>query len=716
MADEKKVTQEPIKNDSENHASKPEVRARALEVVQQHVKDVDGDRDYLVNKWLVCDRLWRGEPISRYFPSDKTTMVPEPFKQERAVTPRVMMALFPNDEWYRPIPERPGSARPERVKALMDEQFKDGRFKSAVEQFIQNAAKYGTAFAKTPWMADTLEVSQNEAGEEIVYEDGIPVDTKPKKVKVKKFKINRDRTEFKNISIFDFRFDRRYAYCNAAPMCSDESQQTVEDALRKLRAGIYAGVSEADLKALAAGNTTQPLAPGKDQQQQANGGGLKPEEPKNDIRTLEAWGLFDLYGNGERIECQITVLNMQHVVKVCKNNFWHGKRPYLHGKWTPVEGEGYGLGVIEPIVHLSMDINDMQNTLNAGAALCANPMYKVGDKMNVIDEQIVAAPGRVFRGEEISEMQPLHTVDLSQIARVNKAELRDEISETNGVPRLFMGQMESGEESATGFTGRLREGNLRIKGVAETMAEQVFVPFLEMCHFNNQQFLPEERVVHLTGDSEAYEEFKVSPSDLTGIARISMVMAPQVELLGVRGQQIINFLTGAAANPETLARLEARGFDVAEAFKTAWISEFGYREAGKVWKPTADEIQHDQRTENLLMSRFGVKIDVRETDNHAAHWAECLQFTSTEHFSKMPPEKQAVVLAHMMNHERIVQRNVENAPPPMPEGMMPGAGMPGMGGGMPQGGPQAPMAPAPTPGIQSGRVLAAEARGALQGG
>jgi hypothetical protein len=711
-----KVTQPELKNDAENTAAaSPETRARALQIVLDHIKAVDGDRDFLVNKWLVCDRLWRGEPISRYFPSDKTTHVPEPFKQERAVTPRVGMALFPNDDWYRPIPIRPKSANPEAIKALMDQQFRDGRMKSRSKQFLSNCAKYGSAFAKIPWVTDRKKVRMTEPDEKLVYENGVPVDVEPKAPKVKDFELNKDRTEFKNLSIFDFRCDRRYESIHDAPCCSDEFSQTFEDALRKLRAGIYVGVTEAEIKGLVETNSNVPENPGKEQQQQANGAGLQKPEPKNDLRTVDWWGLFDIAGNGERVECQITVLNRQHVVRIAKNNLWHGRRPYLQGKWVPVEGELYGLGVIEPIVHLCLDLNDMQNVLNSGAALASNPMYKVGDTMNVPDEQIVAAPGRVFRGEDISQMQPLHTVDMSQIARVNKGELRDEVSETNGTPRLFMGQMESGQESATGFSGRVREGNIRIKDVAEALADDVFIPFLEMCHFNNQQFLDEEVVVRLTGKAGDYQTFKVNPIELAGIARIQMIMAPQIELLGVRGQQIINFLAIATQNPIVLQMLASKGFDIFEAFKTAWTSEFGYRESERVYPPRADEVMYDQRTENVLLAR-GIEVDVQPYDNHAAHLQEIMGFEETSHYRRLAEDRKALIQAHKATHDMKLRIKQEQEPPTMPG--MPGGAMPGaeeMPGG-PGGGMEAPPAPAPTAGIAQGRVLAQTARSAIQGG
>lgn len=706
--DVKKTEVPPVSNEAENRAAEAAVRERALKAVLDHITAVDSDRDYLNNKWLVCDRLWRGEPISRFYPGDKTTHIPEPFKQERAVTPRIRMALFPGDDWFRPIPLRPKSAKSMTVKALLDEQFRHGRFSSRFGQFVSNCAKYGTAFAKAPWVTDRRTVRMNEAKEKLKYENGVAVDIEKAGMDTREFTINRDRTEFRNISIFDFRCDRRYESIYDAPGCSDEFSQTVEDALRKLRQKVYAGVTEADIKKLMETGATAAPNAAKEQQQQASGGALQKPKPADDIKTVDFWGLFDLDGKGERVECNITVLNRTLVVRVAKNNLWHGRRPYVQGKWIPVEGELYGIGVIEPIVHLCLDINDMQNTLNAAAALIANPMFKVGDDFNIMDEQIIAAPGRVFRGGDIAQFQPVHVPDMTQVARLDKSILRDEISETNGTPRLFMGQMESGQESATGFSGRLKEGNLRIKEVATAFKEEVLDPFMEMVAFNNQQFLAEERTVILTGDAGAYQEFKVTPDELAGVARIEIAMAPQIELLGLRGQMMTNFLTVVSANP-MLASIP----NLPELLKIIWTNEFGYREQDRVFPPRGDEYQHAQREENVMLAR-GLPVDVKEWDNHPAHIQEIMAYEQTRYYQTLSADRKALLLAHRLTHEMHLRRSQEQVPMGPPPGMPPG--MPGQPG-LPGAGPMPGMPPeAPTPGIAQGRALAMTARGNMQPG
>jgi len=85
-----KDTAPEIPNQRENMAGKSADRdARALKEVTDHIQAVDSDRAVLVEKWVVLDRLWRGDPVTRFYPGSKTTAVPEPFKQERAATPRI---------------------------------------------------------------------------------------------------------------------------------------------------------------------------------------------------------------------------------------------------------------------------------------------------------------------------------------------------------------------------------------------------------------------------------------------------------------------------------------------------------------------------------------------------------------------------------------------------------------------------------------------------
>jgi len=195
------------------------------------------------------------------------------------------------------------------------------------------------------------------------------VDLKVDGVQKKEYVINRDRTELKPLSIFDFRCDRRYESIYDAPCCSDESRQTREQVIQKLRQGVYAGITEEEVLALGQ-KEAPPDNDGRAMQLQANGENLQKPKPENDILTSDWWGLFDLEGNGIRRNARSSFSTGRGSSGSFANNTWC---PFPAGRTfrpsgTPVEGELYGIGLIEPITTLCLDLNDMQNTLNHAAA------------------------------------------------------------------------------------------------------------------------------------------------------------------------------------------------------------------------------------------------------------------------------------------------------------------------------------------------------------
>ena len=52
---------------------------RVKSYVMDSVTRILNARYYLESKWLVMDRIWRGDPISRYYPIEQSTAIPEPF-------------------------------------------------------------------------------------------------------------------------------------------------------------------------------------------------------------------------------------------------------------------------------------------------------------------------------------------------------------------------------------------------------------------------------------------------------------------------------------------------------------------------------------------------------------------------------------------------------------------------------------------------------------
>jgi hypothetical protein len=405
----------------------------------------------------------------------------------------------------------------------------------------------------------------------------------------------------------------------------------------------------------------------------------------------------------------ITVLNEERCVRVQENKLWHQRRPYLYSQYVTIPGQLYGLGVIEPIVWLCQDLNDMRNTVNAAAAIVANPMLKVGDDANVEDEQITASPGKILRCSDVSQVQILAEPDLTGVARLSEQAIKQDINETLGTTRIGYGGDVNSSETATATFTRARESNSRIKEVVKNVARDVIAPFLEMAHCNNHQFMNEERLVVISGDARNYMHFKVTPDKLAGPARFDILLAPQIELIGVRGQQMMMFLERVGANPMLASQINPSGL-----LKTIWSDMFGDRDVYKVFPQTPDEEDISQWEENWVMES-GVEVKVRKHHNHQEHLRIVNMFMMQPKFVGLSPDVQGLFMSHANNHDIYMKRQAEKPPQPVvgPDGE------PMMPGGMPGGGAQME-----APGLQvrdneaesMAQMLGNEARARVQGG
>jgi hypothetical protein len=702
-----------VENLQNNIAGQDEQRdTRVKDYVMDSVQRVLRARAHLEAKWIVMDRIWRGDPISRYYDVSISTAIPEPYKMVGVTAPRVALALMPDANWFRLEPQREKSVEPVGAKRLMQEQFKDGKLSDRVYRMVQNGAKYGTMIAKVPWRMGRREVTVRQVEDREKYnEDGQLVGSE-ERTRTDEQTLNRDRTELRPLNIHDFICDWRFDSCQDAPFCADYGGSTKEECIDLLKTNIrgggtvYQGITEEQINALGVRPRPVQLA-GKDIQDQASGADQIEKTAENDIKVLDWWGLLDPDETGARVEYHVIILNDEHVVHISKRNLWHGCRPYLTAPWDPVENELYGIGVIEMIVRLCMDLNDNQNNMNAGTALSVNPMVKAGDGTNIPDDQFTAIPGRVLRMGDPKQLQPFVLPDTSRVGRENKEDIRRDIDETVGAPRNWVAGTEGGEQTATEFSGKQRAANIRLRPVIIRANENIMQPFVDMCLYNNQQFLEEERTVTYTGNAGQYFRYKVTPKELAGIARVEALLPQQIEFLGLRGQMMMTFMNTVAALGEAAAMEPFRSM-----LKISYINQFGYQDADKIWPEEVERWRVPQREEILVMLK-GVIVDVHEDDNHAAHIRDMVAFMQTEAFRKLSPEIRAILNAHYMNHEQLFRlQEEEMAQLPSPEAME-GAAMGAEGG--PMGIPEPGAAGAALEGVLEGRPLAEEQRMTQQG-
>jgi len=664
MADTKDTREQ--KNYGENLVTNEAIRNRVSAYVLEQIKTIVNGRSYLDSKAIMLERLWRGDPVSRFYPGTSTTHVPEPFKAVESLVPRIIEGVMPGPEWFRVTPVEPGQGDPRSIGLLLKQQLDDGDFDERLDMFVRICLIQGTAFAKLPYIWDTRKYFFREKQEKPVYKNGIQIDTKRTGWKKEEYEYNRDRTELLPIEWFDFIADPRCQDpVNAGTGCGDRSRQTKEYIFEMIDKGVYANITKEQVSRMSKMDKTVPMGLGETLKYTSVDTASIARRPEDDFIVTEWWGMVPIDSKGGRTEAVVTFINEQVCVRIQANKLWHHSRPYLVSQYIPIKSELYGMGVIEPIVRLCLDVNDMRNTLNHGAAIAANPMLKVEDSADVEDEVIIPVPGRIIRCARQEGIQPLYIPNMSQIAQLSENMSKQDIVETAGTTRLYYGAEQAGGTTATETYTRTREANVRVKRYIKALGKKM-ERILQVCHLNNHQFLDEERIVVLTGDVKGYQHLKVTPDKLEGPAKFDVILAPQIELLGVRGQQMMMYMERTMANPMLAGQIDAR-----QLARIIWEDLFGTREVNYIF-PEADQRLLSQDDENLLLIK-GLEIPVRMYHNHEEHRRVLMLVMTMPEFEDFSPEAQAAFMAHFQNHELWAKRLNEQATNPMNQ-MMAGPG------------------------------------------
>lgn len=700
MADKRDVKEK--KNYGKNLVDNKDVRERVSNYALKNIQRIVNGRGYLESKWIMLERLWRGDPISRFYPGRNTTHVPEPFKAVESLVPRILDALMPTENWFRALKlDDASKMEAEAIEILLHDQLEDGDFRQRLEQFIRIMCIQGFAAAKVPYVQDTEEYFYREREEKEVYEDGLLIGTKPGAWKQKTYYSDKSRTELLPLEIFDFIADPRFdnPLHRKSPGCGDRTRQNKEYVHKMLDEKVYSNITHEEIDKLGNQRPRIVTGLGEDLRYWAIDNAMMPRRGEDSIVITEWWGYTPVQNDGSRTETVVTFLNEEKCVRIQENKLWHQRRPYVYNQYTPEKGKLYGMGVIEPIIWLVQDLNDMRNTVNHSAAIIANPMLKVEDSANVEEEMLVATPGKILRTSNNRGVEPLHIPDMTAVARMSEAQTKQDIVETTGTTRLYYGTAEGG--TATEALTRTREANERVKSVVKSTSKLVTKRFLEMAHSNNHQWLEEDRLVVLTGEMAGAEHYSVTPDKLAGPAKFEIKVAPQIELLGIRGQQMMQFMERVQANPNL-----SMSANWTRLMRVIWSDLFGNREIDYVFPPDETYEPVSQEDENRFLFK-GVDVDVKPWHNHMEHLRLLEQVMLMPEFLDLSDEAQSSINAHATNHERWLERLEDQASNPQlaaPEAPAP------------SGTPANPNFPLAQNAAGVGQQLAAEARAGTQGG
>ena len=224
------------------------------------------------------------------------------------------------------------------------------------------------------------------------------------------------------------------------------------------------------------------------------------------IESLEYWGV-----NTEDEENEwVIVLSNRNVVIRAEKNPYKNRRPFIKMHIDPDNHSFEGKGIIEPIEHLQLELNDIRNQRMDNINLILNKLFVVLKDAGVNESELVSRPGGVIWEAIPNGVRILETPDVTQSSYQEESLVKQDAQNTVGVSDIIQGQMTSANESipgtalnktATGASIAVQQAGSRFRYYLQNM-EDALREFGLVLYEYNQMFLSEEKIIRVEAPNE----------------------------------------------------------------------------------------------------------------------------------------------------------------------------------------------------------------------
>ena len=708
-----------------NYASDKNVAKRAATFVSDFVTRIANSRTELQNRWTVFYSLWNGDTVSDYFPMGRSVHVPEPYKAVEGFVPRAANVLIEQPGWFRVVGvDEAGKKNAPVIEKILRAQLKNDNFNTKFRSVLRDTGIYGDSPAKVRWKKRRRAIKYNEVTAKPVQGK----ETSGEELKLKRGKVaevNLDGPTLELVDNADFFADLRYRDHQESPGVAFRQERFEYEVVQMSESGDYSNLKDLlsmqptkpDLKHVPGplGTMTNP-ATFQDIRRSSDGYSIDITNQKSDTRRyefIEFWGWWDKDYDpsagkaGKEKEYCITIARRIDAtgregtgwtcVRVAENEYWHGMRPAVVAHYVRRSHSFNSVGIIEPIVKLSAELDDSRNMALAARGLAAKPVVLASDDADIYGNNLVLDPGTVIRCRNTNAVKAMYMPDRSDTAWKAEDVIKGDIRETTGIISTYQGSSDAASETATSIVSRTREANKRISEACKNIAEDFLVPFLEMWHSMNQQMLTKERTLELVGeDGLVIDIRKVSPDEVAGRVNFEITALPEIEIAGLKAKMTMGFLAEAA----NFLAVDPNLLRPGQLLKKAYVDMFGSNDVEKVFPWANAPLTYRSTMDEQYVVGAGYNVEVQEGENYYEHLMAHTGFAATSTFAKWPVDAKARWLAHMRNTENRLKQELESAAPraPIPQPMgQPTAqqAVPGAGAAPPSGPPGGPMQPPP---------------------
>ena len=484
-------------------------------VVDNFEKASDARRAF-EERWKRYYDLYRCRPKPQREETRANIFVPEIYTTIETLTPR-LVSNFLNTS--KPIVQILGREESDMDNALASEKLLSYQFERMslplkLVNFYKQALIYGTSIGKVYWDYSS---EHDEKGYEI---------------------IKRDEPAFDVLNLFDFFVDPEAVDIDDARFCIHRSYLSVDELKKRESAGIYKDVDLLKTN----GSFLSSIDNGDDDPWDKN-----DALDERNIEILEYW-------ENDRV---ITVADRCVVLRDTPNPFHHNRKPFVRLIFVPVPFEFYGVGVIEPIEGLQLELNTKRNQRLDNVNMVLNRMWLL--QRGALDDlrQLHSRPGGVIVVNDLNGLQPLPSPDVTSSSYQEEEKIKNDIQNTSGVSDYIRGSQSNDRHTATEVRIKSEQSNTRFDFNFKLMAEMGLKRIAQLVIKLDQQFIDEERTIRIIG-KEGVKFVKIAPEEIAG----EFDLIPNVDPMRIdeseKRQQMMTLYSNLIKNPVVDQRVLSR--------------------------------------------------------------------------------------------------------------------------------------------------------------
>jgi hypothetical protein len=423
--------------------------------------------------------------------------IPYTYSTVDTVRAKILTAILANRPYGSFVPiGQDDVENAENMEKLVDSQLEKSEIYEKFFKLITEVLTYGGCPYETGWRHETKTIKQNQ----IVTQGDIVVGMEVGEQEVTIW----DDPDFQPFSIYDLYPDPEGTSIDDCAWAIRREFVTEQVLKSREEQGLY---KITDWENIRAGGEKLNEA----KQDRAAAIGSSYENASTDDKGSQRYELLHMWEDSH----VTTIINRTEIIRDEENPFWHGKKPLGFAKIDPLNGEFYGVGLVEIIECLQAELNTTRNQRIDNNNIAINRMYMVLKHAGIDPKDLVSRPNGIVWVDTFEDVKELQHQPVDATAFQEETVIKNDIQEATGTYAEARGATPDSKRTATENAIKDRAVSIRFEVKTRLFESYGLKRLLFFYDQLNQQFIVGPRDIRRQTE-DGYEWLSFGPENITG--------------------------------------------------------------------------------------------------------------------------------------------------------------------------------------------------------